>query len=116
MEAKNAKLFWVSADGGELKEIKGISNFEFSIQQQEDVEEVPLVPPFEVTYNPTQSHTLTFDAKLEDWQIRKLFYTRIPRKKKKMAKKWLAGLRGKCIYDYIKHLRYDYMRMFYWIK
>ena len=41
--------------------------------------------------------------------------TRIPRKKKKKAKKWLA--RQRCdIYCYIKHLRYNYMGTFYWIK
>lgn len=47
--------------------------------------------------------------------IRKLFYTRIPRKGKKMAKKWLARLRGD-IYCHIKHLRYNYEGTFYWIK
>lgn len=115
METKNVKIFHKPVDGGELKEIRGISNFEFSIPQQEDVEEVPLVPPVEVTYDPIQSYTLTFDAKLEDWQIRKLLYVRIPRKLKKKAKKWVAGLRGD-IYCYIKHLRYNYKGTFYWTK
>lgn len=44
--------------------------------------------------------------------IRRKYYTRIPRKKKKWQKKQVAIIDGKPI----KHLRYDYLGCYYWIK
>jgi hypothetical protein len=109
MEQKNVKIFYKPVDGGKLKELECVAEsngFEFE----------PLKEPIDVKYDPTPvTNTLSFDIDSAKCNIRKLFYTRIPRKKKKMAKKWLARLRGD-IYCYIKRLRYDYMGTFYWIK
>jgi hypothetical protein len=44
--------------------------------------------------------------------IRKKYYTRVPRKKKKWQKKQVAMIDGKPV----KHLRYDYLGCYYWIK
>jgi len=44
--------------------------------------------------------------------IRKKYYTRVPRKKKKWQKKQVAIIDGKAV----KHLRYDYLGCYYWIK
>ncbi len=44
--------------------------------------------------------------------IRKKYYTRVPRKKKKWQKKQVAMIDGKTI----KHLRYDYLGCYYWIE
>lgn len=109
MEQKNVKIFYMPVEGGELKEVECVAEsdgFEF-----ESLEE-----PIDVKYDPTPfTNSISFDVSVDKCNIRKLFYTRIPRKKKKMAKKWIAILRGD-IYCYIKRLRYDYMGTFYWIK
>ena len=55
------------------------------------------------------------EEKISKDNIRKKYYTRVPRKKKKKAKKWLARMRGD-VYCYIKRLRYDYLGCYYWIK
>lgn len=44
--------------------------------------------------------------------IRKKYYTRVPRRKKKWQKKQVAMIDGKPV----KHLRYDYLGCYYWIK
>ena len=53
---------------------------------------------------------------MEEWKtnkdnIRKKYYTRVPRKKKKWQKKQVAMIDGKPL----KHLRYDYLGSYYWI-
>ena len=109
MEQKNVKIFYKPVDGGELKELECVAEsdgFEFE----------PLEEPIDVNYDPTPfTNSISFDVSVDKCNIRKLFYTRIPRKKKKMAKKWLARLRGNT-YGYIKRLRYNYKGTFYWIK
>jgi hypothetical protein len=114
MEQKNVKIFYKPVDGGELKEIECVA-------ESGGFELEPLKEPIDVKYDPTfvtKGYSLSFDITLNETQtknIRKLFKMRIPRKKKKKAKKWLA--RQRCdIYCYIKHLRYNYMGTFYWIK
>lgn len=105
MEQMNVKIFYKPIDGGELKELECVAEsngFEFE----------PLKEPIGIKYDPTP---LQIDIDVPKCNIRKLFYTRIPRKKKKKAKKWLARLRGD-IYCYIKRLRYNYTGTFYWIK
>ena len=113
MEQKNVKIFYKPVDGGELKELECVA-------ESEGFDFEPLEEPIDVKYDSTPfTHSLSFD--IDDTKhvirsnIRKLSYTRIPRKKKKMAKKWLARLRGD-IYCYIKRLRYNYNVAFYWIK
>ena len=109
MEQNNVKIFYKPVDGGELKELECVSEsygFEFE----------PLEKPIDVKYDPTPfTNSLSFDVDVTKCNIRKLSYTRIPRKEKKKAKKWLARLRGD-IYCYIKRLRYNYKGTFYWIK
>lgn len=109
MEQKNIKIFYKPVDGGELKEIECVA-------ESEGFEFEPLEEPTDIKYNPTPfTHSLSFDIDATKCNFRKLLYTRIPRKKKKKAKKWLARLRGD-IYCYIKRLRYNYNGTFYWIK
>ena len=109
MEQKNVKIFYKPIDGGEPQELECVAEsdgFEFE----------PLEEPIDVKYCPTPfPHSLSFDVDFTKSNIRKLFYTRIPRKEKKKAKKWLARLRGD-VYCYIKRLRYNYKGDFYWIK
>ena len=109
MEENKTKIFWKPKDGGDFKELKHIGKVEgFDFE--------PLEEPIDVKYDPTPfTNSLSFDVDVTKCNIRKLFYTRIPRKQKKMAKKWLARLRGD-IYCYIKRLRYNYNVAFYWIK
>lgn len=108
MEQKNVKIFYKPVDGGELKALECVAKsdgFEFERLKQ----------PIDVKYDPTP-FTISFDIDYTKCNIRKLFYTRIPRKKKKKAKKLLARLMGD-IYCHIKHLRYNYYKgTFYWIK
>ena len=109
MEEKNVKIFYKPVDGGELKALECVAEFN-------GFEFEPLEEPIDVKYDPTPfTNSISFDVSVDKCNIRKLFYTRIPRKKKKMAKKWLARLKGD-IYCYIKRLRYDYTGTFYWIK
>ena len=96
MEQKNVKIFYTPVDGGELKEIECVAEsdgFEFE----------PLEEPIDVKNAPTHfANSLSF----------KLLYTRVPRKKKKWQKKQVAMIDGKPV----KHLRYDYLGCYYWIK
>jgi len=108
MEENKTKIFLKPIDGEEFEELKYIGEAEsFSFE--------PLEEPIDVKYDPTP-FTISFDIDYTKCNIRKLFYTRIPRKKKKKAKKLLARLMGD-IYCHIKHLRYNYYKgTFYWIK
>lgn len=106
MEQKNVKIFYKPVDGGELKEIECVAEsdgFDFE----------PLEEPIDVKYDPTPfTHSLSFDIEPAKCNIRKLLYTRVPRKKKKWQKKQVAMIGGKPV----KHLRYDYLGCYYWIK
>lgn len=106
MEQKNVKIFYKPIDGGEMKELKCVAEsdgFEFE----------PLEEPIDVKYDPTPvTNSLSFDIDASKCNIRKLFYTRVPRKKKKWQKKQVAIIDGKPV----KHLRYDYLGCYYWIK
>ena len=106
MEENKTKIFYKSIDGGELKELECVAEsdgFEFE----------PLKEPVDVKYNPTPfTHSLSFDIDSAKCNIRKLLYTRVPRKKKKWQKKQVAIIDGKPV----KHLRYDYLGCYYWIK
>ena len=103
MEQKNVKIFYKPVEGGELKELKGVSKVEFE----------PLEEPIDVKYDPTPfTKSISFDMSVDKCNIRKLLYTRVPRKKKKWQKKQVAMIDGKPV----KHLRYDYLGCYYWIK
>lgn len=106
MEQKNVKIFYTPVDGGELKEIECVAEsdgFEFE----------PFEEPIDVKYAPTPfANSLSFDIDSTKCNIRKLLYTRVPRKKKKWQKKQVAMIDGKPV----KHLRYDYLGCYYWIK
>lgn len=106
MEQKNVKIFYKPIDGGELKELKCIAEsdgFEFE----------PLEEPIDVKYDPTPfTKSISFDVQVGNMNIRKFLYTRVPRKKKKWQKKQVAMIDGKPV----KHLRYDYLGCYYWIK
>lgn len=106
MEQKNVKIFYKPVDGGELKELECVAEsdgFEFE----------PLGEPIDVKYDPTPfTKTISFDVQVDKMNIRKLLYTRVPRKKKKWQKKQVAMIDGKPV----KHLRYDYLGFYYWIK
>lgn len=106
MEQKNVKIFYKPIDGGELKELECVlesDGFEFE----------PLEEPIDVKYDPTPfTKSISFDMQVDKKNIRKLFYTRVPRKKKKWQKKQVAMIDGKPA----KHLRYDYLGCYYWIK
>ena len=52
------------------------------------------------------------EEKTSKGNIRKKYYTRVPRKKKKWQKKQVAIIDGKPV----QHLRYDYLVCYYWIK
>ena len=107
MEQKNVKIFYKPVDGGELKELECVAEsdgFEFE----------PLGEPIDVKYDPTPvTNSFSFDMVLDKKQskeIRKLFYCRIPRKKKKRFKKAVARYHGCDIRD-IKVSKYwgDYI-------
>lgn len=106
MEQKNVKIFYKPVDGGELKELECVAEsngFEFE----------PLKEPIDVKYDPTPfTKSLSFNVDASKCNIRKLLYTRVPRKKKKWQKKQIAMIDGKPV----KHLRYDYLGCYYWIK
>ena len=106
MEQKNVKIFYKPVDGGELKELECVAEsngFEFE----------PLKEPIDVKYDPTPfTSSLSFEIDSAKCNIRKLLYTRVPRKKKKWQKKQVAMIDGKPV----KHLRYDYLGCYYWIK
>lgn len=106
MEEKNVKIFYKPIDGVELKELKYVAEsdgFDFE----------PLEEPIDVKYDPTPfTKTISFDVSVDKMNIRKLLYTRVPRKKKKWQKKQVAMIDGKPV----KHLRYDYLGCYYWIK
>ena len=106
MKQKNVKIFYKPVDGGELKELECVAKsdgFEFE----------PLEEPIDVKYDPTPfTSSLSFDIASDKCNIRKLLYTRVPRKKKKWQKKQVAMIDGKPV----KHLRYDYLGCYYWIK
>ena len=87
MEQKNVKIFYKPIDGGELKELKGVTKIEgFE----------PLEEPIDVKCDQTpvtKGWSFSLDMVLDNKQskeIRKLFYCRIPRKKKKRFKKGVA--------------------------
>ena len=89
MEQKNVKIFYKPIDGGELKELECVSEsdgFDFK----------PLEEPIDVKCDQTpvtKGWSFSFDMVLDNKQskeIRKLFYCRIPRKKKKRFKKAVA--------------------------
>ena len=106
MEQKNVKIFYKPVDGGELKEIECVAEsdgFEFE----------PFEELIDVKYHPTPfTKTISFDVQVDKMNIRKLLYTRVPRKKKKWQKKQVSMIDGKPV----KHLRYDYLGCYYWIK
>lgn len=106
MEEKNVKIFYKPIDGGELKELECVAEsdgFEFK----------PLEEPIDGKYDPTPfTKSISFDMTVDKCNIRKLLYTRVPRKKKKWQKKQVAMIDGKPV----KHLRYDYLGCYYWIK
>lgn len=106
MEQKNVKIFYKPIDGGELKELECVEvsdGFEFE----------PLEEPIDVKYDQTPvTNSLSFEIDSAKCNIRKLLYTRVPRKKKKWQKKQVAMIDGKPV----KHLRYDYLGCYYWIK
>ena len=106
MEQKNVKIFYKPIDDGELKELECVAEsdgFEFE----------PLEEPIDGKYDPTPfTNSLSFDIDVAKCNIRKLLYTRVPRKKKKWQKKQVAMIDGKPV----KHLRYDYLGCYYWIK
>ena len=89
MEQKNVKIFYKPVDGGELKEIECVAESDgFAFKPSEE--------PVDVKYVPTpvtKEWSLSLDMVLDNKQfkeIRKLFYCRIPRKKKKRFKKAVA--------------------------
>lgn len=49
---------------------------------------------------------------MKEEENKKKYYTRVPRKLKKCQKKLVSLLDGKPV----KHLRYDYLGCYYWIK
>lgn len=106
MKEKNIKIFWKPIDGGELKELECVAEsdgFEFE----------PLKEPVDVKHDPTPvTNSFSFDVPVDKMNIRKLLYTRVSRKKKKWQKKQVAMIDGKPV----KHLRYDYLGCYYWIK
>lgn len=106
MEQKNVKIFYKPVDGEEFKELEYVGKVEgFDFE--------PLEEPIDVKYDPTPfTNTLSFDIDSAKCNIRKLLYTRVPRKKKKWQKKQVAMIDGKPV----KHLRYDYLGCYYWIK
>lgn len=106
MEEKNVKIFYKPIDGGELKELKCVAESEgFDFESLEE--------PIDVKYDPTPfTKSISFDVPVNKKNIRKLFYTRVPRKKKKWQKKQVAMINGR----HVKHLRYDYLGCYYWIK
>lgn len=105
MEQKNVKIFWKPIDGEEFKELQYIGKVEgFDFE--------PLEEPIDVKYYPTPvTNSFSFDVSVNKMNIRKLLYTRVPRKKKKWQKKQVAMIDGKPA----KHLRYDYLGCYYWI-
>lgn len=106
MEQKNVKIFYKPVDGGELKEIECVA-------KTDGFELEPLKEPVVVKYDPTPfTNSLSFEIDYAKCNIRKLLYTRVPRKKKKWQKKQVAMIDGKSV----KHLRYDYLGCYYWIK
>ena len=106
MEQKNVKIFYKPVDGEEFKELEYVGKVEgFDFE--------PLEEPIDVKYDPTPfTNSLSFDIDSAKCNIRKLLYTRVPRKKKKWQKKQVAMIDGKPV----KHLRYDYLGCYYWIK
>jgi hypothetical protein len=106
MKQKNVKIFYKPVDGGELKELECVAEsngFEFE----------PLEESIDVKCDPTPfTSSLSFEIDSAKCNIRKLLYTRVPRKKKKWQKKQVAMIDGKPV----KHLRYDYLGCYYWIK
>ena len=106
MGQKNIKIFYKPDDCGEMKELECVAEsdgFDF-----ESLEE-----PIDVKYDPTPfTNSISFDVSVDKCKIRKLLYTRVPRKKKKWQKKQVAMIDGKPV----KHLRYDYLGCYYWIK
>ena len=106
MEQKNVKIFYKPIDGGELKELECVA-------ESDGLEFEPLEEPIEAKYDPTPfTNSLSFEIDSAKCNIRKLLYTRVPRKKKKWQKKQVAMIDGKPV----KHLRYDYLGCYYWIK
>ena len=79
----------------------------------EDVKDItmPNVPVFEWHDVPNEV-SVSLGQKIDTRKIRKLLYTRIPRKLKKRQKKIVSLCDGKPV----KHLRYDYLGTYYWIK
>ena len=87
MEENKVKIFWMPADGGELKELKGVT-------KMEGLE--PLEKPVNVQYDTTpetKEYSFSFDMQFTPKQfksIRKMFRSRLPRKFKKRYKNMVA--------------------------
>ena len=107
MEGNKTKLFWKPIDGEEFKKLECVAESDgFNFE--------PLEEPIDVKYDTTPvTNSFSFDMVLDKKQskeIRKLFYCRIPRKKKKLFKKAVAHYHGCNIRD-IKVSKYwgDYI-------
>lgn len=102
-ELGKTTLFWKS-ETGDLKPLEVVvGNIE------------PIEPPSNWVQDDKNGFNLSFDMthdKKSAKNIRKLLYTRIPRKLKKRQKKIVSLCDGKPV----KHLRYDYLGTYYWIK
>ena len=106
MEQKNVRIFYKPVNGGEMKEVECVAESDgFDFESFEE--------PIDVKYDTTPfTHSFSFNIDANKRDIRKLFYIRVPRKKKKWQKKQVAMIYGKPV----KHLRYDYLGCYYWIK
>lgn len=105
IELGKPTLFWKS-ETGELKPLEVAGNIE-------PIE--PIEPPSNWVQEDNGGFSLSFDMTLDKKSaknIRKLLYTRVPRKKKKWQKKQVSLIDGK----HAKYLRYDYLGCYYWIK
>lgn len=104
-ELRKPTFFWAKVGDTELKpiDVKAVdANF--------DIE-----PNDTLKWENEKSYNVSFDLTLDNKSsknIRKMFYCRVPRKLKKWQKKQVSLFDGKPI----KHLRYDYLGCYYWIK
>lgn len=114
IELGKPTLFWGKVGDAELKPLEVVEG-DFNVE--------PLEEPIEIKYAPTptwrqednKGFSASFDFTLDKKSaknIRKMLYTRVPRKKKKWQKKQVSIIDGKPV----KHLRYDYLGCYYWIK
>ena len=88
-------------------------NFNDKVKENKETFKNGLEEPIGVKYDTAPfTKPVSFDVPVDKNNIRKLLYTRVPRKKKKWQKKQVAMIDGKPV----KHLRYDYLGCYYWIK